>query len=70
MEMRLLPEGHEMNKLVFAATMALPSVALAHPGHSHAGMSPNHHIVTGAIVLAIAAGAFFAARLWKQKRSR
>ncbi len=59
-----------MNKLVFAATMLLPSLALAHPGHSHAGMSSNHHIVEGAIVLAIAAGTFFAARLWKQKRSR
>ncbi|MCP4448470.1 MAG: LPXTG cell wall anchor domain-containing protein [Myxococcales bacterium] len=59
-----------MNKLVFAATMALPSVALAHPGHSHTGVSSNHHIVIGGIVIAIAAGAFFAARLWKQKRSR
>ncbi len=59
-----------MNKLVFAATMALPSVALAHPGHSHAGMSSNHHIIEAGIVLAVAAGAFFAARLWKQKRSR
>lgn len=59
-----------MNKLVFAATMVMPSVALAHPGHSHAGMSPNHHIVEVAIVVAVAAGAFFAARLWKQKRSR
>lgn len=59
-----------MNKLAFAATMALPSVAFAHPGHSHAGMSPNHHIITGAIVAAVAVGSYFAVRLWKQSRNR
>lgn len=59
-----------MKKLVFAATLGLPSLALAHPGHSHAGMSPNHHMVEIAIVAAIAVGGYFLARFGKAKLSR
>lgn len=58
-----------MNKLVFAATLALPSVALAHPGHSHVGMSPNHHVLEMAIVAAVAVGGYFLARFAKTKLS-
>jgi len=56
-----------MNKLVFAATIALPSVALAHPGHSHAGMSPNHHLLEIAVVAAVAVGGYFVARFARAK---
>jgi hypothetical protein len=67
---RLLAEGISMNRLVFAAILALPSVALAHPGHSHAGMSSNHHILEAAIVAAVAVAGYFAARLLNTKLSK
>ena len=59
-----------MNRLAFAATLLLPSIALAHPGHSHAGMSPLHHLAPIAALAVVAVGGYFAARLWNQKRSR
>lgn len=59
-----------MNKLVFAATLGLPSIALAHPGHAHVGMSPYHHLVDIALVAAAVVGGYFLTRLAKAKLSR
>ncbi len=48
-----------MNRLAFAAALLVPSIASAHPGHSHAGMSSNHHLIlTGAICAVVALGGF------------
>ena len=59
-----------MNRLVIAALLALPSSALAHPGHSHAGMSPSHHIFEIALVAAMVAGGYVLARCAQTRLSR
>ncbi len=59
-----------MNRLVFAATLALPSIALAHPGHSHAGMSPYHHIFSAAIVAGLAVGGYLLTQVLNTKLGR
>ncbi len=52
-----------MNRLAFAIALLAPSIASAHPGHSHAGMSSNHHIIAaGAIVGVVALGGYLLRR--------
>jgi len=48
-----------MNRLAFAIALLAPSIASAHPGHSHEGMSSNHHILlAGAIIGVVAIGGY------------
>ena len=55
-----------MNRLAFAAALLVPSIASAHPGHSHEGMSSYHHLFAAA---AIGAVALLAGYLIKTKSS-
>lgn len=56
--------------LVFASTLALPSVALAHPGHggtaadtlTHYAIEPEHGLVLGLFSLGLAAAGALAYR--------
>ena len=43
-----------MNRLAFAVALLVPSIASAHPGHSHEGMSSHHHLFAGAAICAVA----------------
>lgn len=55
-----------MNRLAFAAALLVPSIASAHPGHSHEGMSSHHHLIAAA---AIGAAVLLAGYLVKTKTS-
>ena len=56
-----------MKKIAFLGTLVVPSIAFAHPGHSHAGMSPNHHLLEWGAMAAVAVGGFFVARAVAKK---
>lgn len=58
-----------MNRLAFAAAILVPSIASAHPGHSHEGMSSHHHLITAAAIgVAALVGGYFVSR-YRQMRS-
>ncbi len=61
-----------MNRLAFAAALLVPSIASAHPGHSHAGMSSHHHLIAAAAIgAAVLLGGFLVnrARLARSENS-
>jgi hypothetical protein len=55
-----------MKRIAFLGTLIVPSIALAHPGHEHAG-SANHHLLEWGAIAAVAVGAFFVARVVRNK---
>jgi len=65
-----------MNRIAFALILLSPAIANAHPGHSHAGMSPYHHLISAGAVAAMSVGGYLLTqrsdllrRLWSKFRS-
>lgn len=43
-----------MKRIVSTLTLSLPSMASAHPGHSHGVLSPYHHLLEVGLWVGIA----------------
>ena len=59
-----------MKHLIIAFTLFTPAIASAHPGHSHEGMSPYHHIYEAGAAFALAAGVFYLGRALRSRLRR
>jgi len=58
-----------MKRLATIIILAVPSIAVAHPGHEHVGVSESHHLEAGLLIaaVAIAGGVALAARRFFRK---
>ncbi len=60
-----------MKRLITLLILTAPSIALAHPGHEHIGVTENHHISSSTVVIAavLAIGSGLALARWFRNKS-